>query len=61
VFLTLTAVTGVIIYWRGVWALLDHFIGDSVLGDICCMIVGLTLVLWIRLSGAKVANFWPLL
>ncbi|KAI8473658.1 MAG: hypothetical protein J3K34DRAFT_518776 [Monoraphidium minutum] len=60
VFLTLTAVTGVIIFWRGVWSLLDHFMGDSVLGDICCIIVGLTIVLWIRLSGAKVAtSFWP--
>jgi len=60
VFLTLAAVTGVICYWRGVWSLLDYFMGDSVLGDVCCMIVGLTIVLWIRLSGAKVAtSFWP--
>lgn len=57
---TLTAVLGVIIFWRGVWALLDHYIGDSVFGDICCMIVGLIIVLWIRLSGAKIApTFWP--
>ncbi|KIZ02938.1 hypothetical protein MNEG_5018 [Monoraphidium neglectum] len=58
--LTLTAVTGVIIFWRGVWSLLDYYMGDSVLGDVCCIIVGLTIVLWIRLSGAKVAtSFWP--
>jgi hypothetical protein len=43
-----------------VWSLLDALMGDSVLGDICCIIVGLTIVLWIRLSGAKVAtSFWP--
>jgi hypothetical protein len=54
VLLTLTAVTGVIIFWRGVWSLLDHYMGDSVLGDVCCVIAGLTIVLWIRLSGAKV-------
>lgn len=56
---TLTAILGVIIFWRGVWALLDHFIGDSVVGDICCIIVGLTIVLYIRLSGMKIASFWP--
>ncbi|GIL80493.1 hypothetical protein Vretimale_16078 [Volvox reticuliferus] len=56
---TLTAILGVIIFWRGVWALLDHFVGDSVVGDICCIIVGLTIVLYIRLSGMKIASFWP--
>ncbi|GLC42284.1 hypothetical protein PLESTF_001144100 [Pleodorina starrii] len=56
---TLTAILGVIIFWRGVWALLDHFIGDSVVGDVCCIIVGLTIVLYIRLSGMKIASFWP--
>ncbi|KXZ50563.1 hypothetical protein GPECTOR_16g738 [Gonium pectorale] len=56
---TLTAILGVIIFWRGVWALLDHFIGDSVVGDIACVIVGLTIVLYIRLSGMKIASFWP--
>eukprot|EP00877_Chromochloris_zofingiensis_P007724 jgi/Chrzof1/3204/Cz12g15220.t1 len=57
---TLTAVTGVIIFWRGVWSLLDSIVGDSVFGDICCIFVGLIIVLWIRLSGVKVAStFWP--
>lgn len=57
---TLTAVTGVIIFWRGVWSLLDYFLGDSIFGDICCIFVGLTIVLGIRLSGVKVSsNFWP--
>jgi len=57
---TLTAVTGVIIFWRGVWSLLDYYIGDSVFGDICCIFVGLIIVLWIRLSGVKVSpTFWP--
>jgi hypothetical protein len=35
---TLTAVTGVIIYWRGVWSLLDALLGDSLLGDVCCIV-----------------------
>ncbi|KIZ06600.1 hypothetical protein MNEG_1353 [Monoraphidium neglectum] len=58
--LTLAAVTGVIVYWRGVWSLLDYCLGDSVLGAACCVAAGLTMVMWIRLSGAKVAtSFWP--
>lgn len=56
---TLVAILGVITFWRGAWSLLDHFIGDSVFGDICCTIVGLTIVLWIRLSGLRIASFWP--
>lgn len=56
---TLAAIMGVIVFWRGVWSLLDHFIGDSVFGDFCCVIVGLSIVFWIRLSGFKIASFWP--
>lgn len=56
---TLTAILGVIIFWRGVWSLLDHFLGDSIFGDISCAVVGLAIVLYIRLSGAKLASFWP--
>jgi hypothetical protein len=56
---TLTAILGVIIFWRGVWSLLDHYIGDSVFGDVCCSVVGLAIVLYIRLSGARLASFWP--
>lgn len=56
---TITAILGVIVFWRGVWSLLDHFIGDSVLGDLCCIVVGLSIVLYIRLAGLKIASFWP--
>jgi hypothetical protein len=57
---TLCAVTGVIIFWRGVWSLLDYFMGDSLFGDVCCIFAGLIIVLWIRLSGIKVAtSLWP--
>jgi hypothetical protein len=58
--LTLAAVTGVIVYWRGVWTLLDWLLDDSLLGALSCMLAGLSVVLWLRLSGAKVATtFWP--
>jgi hypothetical protein len=56
---TIVAVTGVIVYWRGVWSLLDHVLGDSVFGDVACVAIGLLTVLGIRLSGAKMSSFWP--
>lgn len=41
-------------------AAVADMLGDSIYGDICCIIVGLTIVLGIRLSGVKVSsNFWP--
>jgi len=56
---TITAITGVIVFWRGVWSLLDSLLGDSVFGDVACIVVGLLTVLGIRLSGAKMSSFWP--
>jgi hypothetical protein len=56
---TVTAVTGVIFFWRGVWSLLDHFIGDSVSGDVGCCVLGLCIIFWIRISGARLGTFWP--
>jgi hypothetical protein len=41
-------------------AAVADMLGDSIYGDICCIIVGLTIVLGIRLSGVKVSSsFWP--
>ena len=54
-----TAVAGVITWWRGVWALLDHYIGDSVFGHVMCIVLGLMIILYIRFSGFKLANFFP--
>ena len=56
---TVTAVTGVIFFWRGVWSLLDHFVGDSVSGDVGCCVLGLCIIFWIRISGARLGTFWP--
>jgi hypothetical protein len=42
-----------------VWALLDHYIQDSVIGHVMCITVGLLIILYIRFSGAKLANFFP--
>lgn len=57
--ITLAAIVGVIVFWRGVWALLDYYVGDSVFGDLLCVSTGLFIVMSIRLSGTKLANFWP--
>lgn len=56
---TLVGILGVIVFWRGVWSLLDYYIGDDVLGDFCCTIVGLGIVLYIRLSGFRMASIFP--
>lgn len=50
---------GVITWWRGVWALLDHFLGDSLFGDCMCIFSGLLIILYLRFSGAKLTNFFP--
>lgn len=56
---TIVAITGVIVFWRGVWSMLDHLLGDSVFGDVACVVIGLLIVLGVRLSGAKMSSFWP--
>ncbi|GAX73203.1 hypothetical protein CEUSTIGMA_g656.t1 [Chlamydomonas eustigma] len=56
---TLLAGIGVICWWRGVWALLDHYIADSVFGHIMCIVTGLMIILYVRVSGMKLANLFP--
>jgi len=51
--------SGVITWWRGVWALLDHYIGDSVFGHVLCVVLGLMIILYVRFAGLKLANFFP--
>jgi hypothetical protein len=41
VFNTLVALFAVVSYWRGIWALLDNLFGDSVAGDLACVLMGL--------------------
>ncbi|KAG1678174.1 hypothetical protein FOA52_016111 [Chlamydomonas sp. UWO 241] len=56
---TLFAGVGVIVWWRGVWALLDHYIEDSVFGHWMCIFTGLLIIVYIRLAGFKLTNFFP--
>ena len=38
---------------------MDHYIGDSVFGHVMCIVLGLMIILYIRFSGFKLANFFP--
>ena len=55
---TILAVSAVITFWRGLWSLLDHYVGDSELGDVVCMLTGLGIILYIRLARLRLGNFW---
>lgn len=37
----------------------DRIFANSFLGDVACAALGLTMILWIRISGIKLAKFWP--
>ncbi|MEW5307754.1 MAG: hypothetical protein WDW36_010130 [Sanguina aurantia] len=56
---TIFAVIAVITFQHGIWSMLDRIFPDSLLGDAACALVGLTMILWIRISGIKLAKFWP--
>jgi hypothetical protein len=47
---------GVIVYWRGVWSLLDYALGDSPIADAACIAGGLLAVVGVRLSGRQVSD-----
>lgn len=56
---TLLALFAVVSYWRGIWALLDHVFGDNPLGDFVCVLMGLGIIIYIRLTGLRIGSFWP--
>eukprot|EP00195_Chlamydomonas_chlamydogama_P015153 CAMPEP_0202911534 /NCGR_PEP_ID=MMETSP1392-20130828/55244_1 /ASSEMBLY_ACC=CAM_ASM_000868 /TAXON_ID=225041 /ORGANISM="Chlamydomonas chlamydogama, Strain SAG 11-48b" /LENGTH=123 /DNA_ID=CAMNT_0049602083 /DNA_START=317 /DNA_END=688 /DNA_ORIENTATION=- len=56
---TVFAGIGVITWWRGVWALLDHYVGDSVVGHWACIITGLMIIMYVRVAGYKLTNLFP--
>lgn len=57
---TIAFMVGVIILEFGVQGLLDHYLGDSVLGSVACILVGLGIVLWIKLAGLQVSTLWQI-
>ncbi|GAX75465.1 hypothetical protein CEUSTIGMA_g2908.t1 [Chlamydomonas eustigma] len=44
---------GILLEYYGLEGLLDIYLGDSVFGAICCILVGVTLMVGVRVSGAK--------
>jgi hypothetical protein len=51
---------GLILVEYGVWDLLDTYLGDSVWGSVFCIIWGLGIIFYIRLTGLKVSDIFSL-
>jgi len=55
---SIVLMTAVIAYDFGVNNVLDRLLGESPLGSLSCILVGLGMVVGVRLAGFKVLNFW---
>lgn len=56
---TMVALTGVILYWRGVWNLFDGWLGTDNLGaNLASLGVGLSIILLFRILKLPLAEFW---
>eukprot|EP00887_Chlorella_sp_A99_P001214 scaffold14.g1214.t1 len=59
-FFTLVAVTGVILFWRGVWNTWDYFFGTGNLySELGSLLLGLGIMLAIRIANVPLANGLP--
>ncbi|KAL6784632.1 hypothetical protein ACKKBF_B02570 [Auxenochlorella protothecoides x Auxenochlorella symbiontica] len=56
---TLVAVTGVILFWRGVWNMWDTVVGLSLTSDLLSMGIGLGTMLCIRYFRVPLARTFP--
>ncbi|KAI7845335.1 hypothetical protein COHA_001176 [Chlorella ohadii] len=58
-FNTLIALTGVILYWRGVWNLFDVWLGtDDLRGNVGSILIGMSVILLFRIFKLPLAEFW---
>jgi hypothetical protein len=58
-FNTLIALTGVILYWRGMWNLWDSWLGtESVTGNVGSILIGMSVILLFRIFKLPLAEFW---
>ncbi|KAL4427645.1 hypothetical protein ABPG75_001734 [Micractinium tetrahymenae] len=58
-FNTIIALTGVIMYWRGMWNLLDTWLGtDNSLANLGSLLIGLSVMLFFRILRLPLAEFW---
>lgn len=59
-FYTLIAVTGVILFWRGVWQAWDLAFGaDSLLSNVSSLLVGLLIMLLVRFFDVPLVTSLP--
>lgn len=56
---TMVALTGVIMYWRGIWNLFDSFLGtDNLTANVGSVFIGLAIILLYRILKLPLAEFW---
>lgn len=54
---TLVALTGVVIFERGVWSAWDAYFGDGFWSDLCSIVVGLSIMVAIRVFNIPLAEW----
>lgn len=56
---TMIALTGVILYWRGVWNVADQLWGtDDLTSNLGSLLIGLSVILLFRILKVPLAEFW---
>lgn len=56
---TMIALTGVILYWRGMWNLADFYLGvDNLQGNVGSVLIGVSVILLFRIFKLPLAEFW---
>ncbi len=61
-FYTLLAVTGVVLFWRGIWQLWDSFLGQGVISNVASLLVGLAIMtrwVWLIQEGKELGRVSP--
>mmetsp|Transcript_16901 Transcript_16901/g.50463 ORF Transcript_16901/g.50463 Transcript_16901/m.50463 type:complete len:115 (-) Transcript_16901:655-999(-) len=56
---TLVAITGVVLFWRGLWTLWDAMFGLSIISNVCSLLLGLTIITVFRLLKVPLLEGLP--
>jgi hypothetical protein len=51
-------ILGLILMEVGIEGLLNHYLGDSVLGSVSCIVFGLSAVFWVKLNGYQCSRIF---
>ncbi|EFN53136.1 expressed protein [Chlorella variabilis] len=58
-FNTMIALTGVILYWRGIWNLFDGWLGtENLAANVLSVVIGVSVMLLFRIFKLPLAEFW---